>query len=218
MSDPAGTHTSDEYRIENCDVDSLRGKTILVSSAGNVPQYGVSLRLLSRAGDESDTAFVVTTTESADETARCYESVRNGSSAPELRLVDTTSEQQYISSPYGEIPTVFTPSPSDYERLTLALSDLSNSSPPRDGARHFAVRSLSPLLATDNVPQVRDALQRVTGVASDRGLCLLGVRQNVLDPETLSTISTIADGMLWVSPRSEGRLELEYFDSTDRYF
>lgn len=109
------------------------GSTVLVASTGDPSRDALGLRILRRYGTATDTAFVVTTTESADRTIETYADLEAGTDRPSLGIVDTTSEQQSVSALYGETPVVFTPSPGDLERLVLALSELSGNTPLSNG-------------------------------------------------------------------------------------
>lgn len=192
------------------------GRTILIASAGNPSQYNVDLRALCRYGGADDTALIVTTIERADQILETYGRLCSTSDRPSLRLVDTTSEQQFVSALYDETPVVYTPSPDDLERLILALSDLSENRPPASGARHFVARSLTPLLATTPTARVCTVLERISGLRSETGLCLLGLDYTAHDEETMRTVAERVDGILWITHGSTG-LEFEYRPSSGRH-
>ncbi len=193
------------------------GSTVLVASADEPSRYAVDLRALCRYGRPDDTALVVATTESADRTIETYDRVCSESERPSLGIVDTTSEQQSVAALYDETPVIFTPSPEDLERLTLALSDLSNDNPPSNGNQHLLVRSLTPILETTPVSRVCTVLERIIGLRSGDGLCLLGFDYTAHDEETVEAISEQVDGVLWVTQTSSDRVELEYRQSRGRF-
>lgn len=193
------------------------GTTVLVASAGDPARYAVTLRVLRARGTDADTAFVITTTESADRTIGTYEEIGSGADRPSLGLVDTTSEQQSVSALYGETPIVFTPSPGDLERLVLALSDLSENTSSSNGARHLVVRSLTPILSTAPTARVRTVLERITGLRSETGLGLIGLDYTAHDEETIRALADLVDGVLWVTPPSPNRLAFEYQPTRGRY-
>lgn len=190
--------------------DSLSdGATVLVASTGDPARYAICLRLLCQLGTATDTAFVVTTTESATQTIKTYTGLA-AADRPSLGIVDTTSEQQSVSALYGETPVVFTPSSDDLERLVLALSELSDNTSPSDGARHLVVRSLTPILESTATTRVCTILERITGLRSESGLCLLGLDYTAHDEETMTALADRVDGVLWVTHSAPKRLGFEY--------
>lgn len=190
--------------------DSLAtGSTVLVANAGDPAQSAVGLRLLCQYGQADDTALIVTTTESADQTIETHERLCS-SNRPSLGIVDTTSREQSVSALYGETPVVFTPSPGDLERLVIALSDLSGNGPSSSETRHLCVRSLTPILEQSSTSRVCQVLERVTGLRSETGLCLLGLDYTAHGEETMAAIAEQVDGILWVTQPTPTRLEFEY--------
>ena len=190
--------------------ESLRdGATVLVASTGDPARDAVTLHLLRSEGSTEDTAFVVTTTESADRTVAIYDRLE-GEGRPSLGLVDTTSEQQSVSALYGETPVVFTPSSGDLERLVLALSDLSDTVPPSAGRRHLVIRSLTPIVESSSPARVSAVLERIVGLRSETGLSLVGIDYTAHDEETMAGLSELVDGVLWVAQPSPGRLVFDY--------
>lgn len=192
------------------------GSTVLVASAGDPSHYAVSLRILCTNGTAEDTAFVITTTESADQSIEIYESLDAETGRPSLGIVDTMSEQQSVSALYGETPVMFTPSPGDLERLVLALSDLSDTIP-TSGVRHLVIRSLTPILAASSATRVSTVLERITGLRSETGLGLLGIDYTAHDEETMTALADVVDGVLWVTQPSSNRLAFEYQPTRSRY-
>jgi hypothetical protein len=191
--------------------DSLSGgSTVLVATAGDPSRPAVGLRILSSQGTAEDTAFVVTTTESADRTIAVYDRLGGDTGRPSISIVDTGSAQQSVSALYGETRVVYTPSPGDLERLVMALSDLADSSAPSDGARHLVIRSLTPILEASSTTRVRTVLERITGLRSESGLCLLGIDYTAHDEETMGVIVELVDGVLWVTQPSPDRLAFDY--------
>jgi KaiC/GvpD/RAD55 family RecA-like ATPase len=194
-----------------------RGSTVLVASAGDPTRHAVSLRILCAQGDAGDTALVVTTTESADRTIAVYETIDDATERPSLGIVDTTSEHQSISAPYGETPVVFTPSPGDHERLVMALSELSQRTRPTSGARHLVVRSLTPILEASSATRVRTVFERITGLRSETGLGLLGIDYTAHDEATIETVADLVDGVLWVTHPDPSRLAFDYQPTRGRH-
>lgn len=192
------------------------GSTVLVASPGVPSQFAVGLRILHTEGAAADTALVVTTTESADRTIAVYDGLDGESDRPSLGLVDTTSEQQSVSAIYGETPVVFTPSPGDLERLVLALSDLTATPNPAGAARHLVIRSLTPIIAASSTTRVRTVLQRITGLRSESGLCLIGIDYTAHDEETMTAVADLVDGVLWVTQSASDRLTFEFRSSGRR--
>lgn len=198
--------------------DSLSGgSTALVASTGDPAQHAICLRLLDWHGTAADTGVVVTTTESADQTIETYAALETETDQPSLGIVDTTSEQQSVSAPYGETPVVFTPSPGDLERLVLALSDVSETMSPSNGARHLVMRSLTPVLESAPTSRVCTVLERITGLRSEDGLCLIGLDYTAHDQETMTALADVVDGVLWITHSAPDQLEFNYQSTRNRY-
>lgn len=197
--------------------DLSGGGSILVATAGDPTRYAIGLHALCKYGDGPDTAYVVTTTRSADTTLDTYDRLCPGEGRPRLRLVDTTARQPSVPSVYGEAATIFIPSPGDLERLVIALSDLSEATPPSDGARHLLIRSLSPILEETPVERVQTVLDRVTGLRANDGLCLLGIDYTAHDESTIRSLAEHVDGILWITEsEEEDTLEFDYLPTNER--
>jgi len=217
-----GGNANSTVEIEALQVDSLPdslsgGSTVLVATTGDPSQSAVCLRILCAQGAGEDTAFVVTTTESADRTIAVYDRLGGETGHPSIGIVDTVSEQQSVSALYGETHVVFTPSPGDLERLVMALSDLSDSSAPSSGARHLVIRSLTPILESSSPTRVSAVLERITGLRSETGLGLLGIDYTAHDEETMAAIADLVDGVLWVTQPSSDRLAFDYQPTGGRH-
>lgn len=190
--------------------------TVLIASAGDPAENPLSFHLLREFGNANDTALVVTTTESADETIERYESIHPEVDRPSLGLVDTFSEHQSVTAMYGETPVVFTPSSGDLERMVVALSDLSGNAPPLSGARHLVIRSLTLILQAASTARVCTDLERITGLRSDDGLGVLGIDYTAHDEETMAAVAAQVDGVLWVTRDETDRLEFDYRPTRNR--
>lgn len=212
-----GITDTEALQVDPLPEDLGDGATVLVAVAGDPSQYAVSLRVLVAQGVTEDTALVVTTTESADRTIAVYTRLASATERPSLGIVDTTSEQQSVSALYGETPVVFTPSPGDLERLVLALSDLCDNMTPTNGARHLVIRSLTPILELSSTSRVRTVLERITGLRSESGLCLLGIDYTAHDEETMTAIADLVDGVLWVTHPTPDRLAFDYQPTRGRH-
>lgn len=202
------------WRMDTFPDDLTGGGSVLVASAGDPARYAVGLHALCEYGGGDDTAFVVTTTRSADTTLETYDRLcRDG--RPHLRVVDTTARQPSAPSIYGEATTIFIPSPGDLERLVVALSDLSEATP-SNGARHLVIRSLTPILEGTPVERVRTVLDRITGLRTNAGVCLLGIDYTAHDEATIRRLAEQVDGILWVTESGEGALEFDYLPTRER--
>lgn len=190
---------------------------VLVACHGTPAQHAVGLAALCEYGHADDTAVVVTTTEGIERTIETYDACCGAPERPTLGVVDTTSEQQSMSALYGETPVVFTPSPGDLERLVVALSELTDTQAPPNGTRHLVLRSLTPILETTATDHVCTVLERITGLRSGRGFCLLGVDYTAHDEATMRRIVEEVDGILWVTPASTGDVDLEYCPARGRH-
>lgn len=193
------------------------GATVLLAQAGDPTQKSVGLQILAAFGKSDDSAFVVSTAQSVDKTTETYEQLSPASDRSSLSVVDMTSEQQSVSAPYGDTPVVFTPDPGDIERLIIALSNLTGETPPETGDRHLLIRSLSPILEATATSLVCTALQRISGLRSDDGLCLIGFDYTAHDDETLQALTEQVDGVLWVATSESGQIEFEFEPSNRRH-
>ncbi|WP_425499370.1 DUF7504 family protein [Natronosalvus caseinilyticus] len=185
------------------------GSTVLVAGTVDPSHYALGLRALCQYGHDSESALVVTTIESADQTCSAYERVCS-TDRPLIGLVDTTSERQYVSSFYRDSPTVYTPSSADLERIVIALSDLTESKLPTTETRHLVIRSLTPLLRSSPSKRVCRVLQRITGLRTGTGIGFFGLNYTEHDKQTIAELSHHVDGILWVTQGSDHDLEFEY--------
>lgn len=193
------------------------GSTVLLASVGDPTADALGVRVLSRLVEPADTALVVTTTESADETVARADRVFDDDGQPSLGLVDTGSTQQSVESRYGTVPTVFTPSPGDLERLVVALTELSGEAPPATGGRHLLVRSLTPILEAAPTEQVCSVLQQVSGIRTDAGITLFGIDETAHDDATMDAIAEQVEGVLWVTDEPDGTHAFDYRPTTGRF-
>jgi archaellum biogenesis ATPase FlaH len=208
--------------LNRLQVDSLPdnlgdNSTVLLASAGDPTQYAICLRILLQYGTTGDTALIVTTTESADQTIDTYEHLETDVNHLSLGIVDTISEQQSVSALYGETPVVFTPSSGDLERLVLALSELSDTTPSSNRARHLVMRSITPIVNSAPITRVCTVLERITGLHSENGLSLLGLDYTTHEEETITAIAAHVDAILWVTHSSSDRLTFDYQSTRSHY-
>ncbi|MEF8779986.1 MAG: hypothetical protein V5A46_04855 [Haloferacaceae archaeon] len=210
MDENAGSTSDPTLQVDPLPDGLGRGSTVLVATSGDPSRPAVCLRVLCAQGTGGDTAVVVTTTESADRTIATYEQLGGKTGRPSISIVDTVSEQQSVSAHYGGTHVVFTPSPGDLERLVMALSELSDSAVPNSEARHLVIRSLTPILEASSVTHVSTVLERITGLRSGSGLCLLGIDYTAHDEETMAAIGKLVDGVLWATQPSPNRLAFDY--------
>lgn len=185
-----------------------RGTTVLLAGAGDPARYALALRALRRRGTAAEPALVVTTTESAEATLDAYAALQDG--GPSLALADAASSEQYVTARYDETPTAFVPSPGDLERLVVSLSELSGTRPPAGGTRHFAVRSLTPVLRSAPTGRVCTVLERITGLRSGSGVGVFGVDYTAHDENTIAALSDRVDAVLRAEWRAEDRLAFEF--------
>jgi len=193
------------------------GSTVLVAGMGDPSRHAVGFQVLSRLGDAEDRALVVTTTESADETVATAEAVHRTGDRPSLGIVDTVSKQQSVAAPTGDVPVVFTPSPGDLERLVVALTELSADDRLPEGARHLVVRSLTPVLDVVPSEQVCAVIRQLSGLRTESGVTLLGIDHTAHDEATMAALVERVDGVLRVTPDSDGGLSLEYRPASGRF-
>ncbi|WP_313691699.1 DUF7504 family protein [Halorarum halobium] len=186
------------------------GSTVLVAGTREPSLAAVCLRALHRYGRAGDGALVVTTADAAGHAIETYERLPSGTGRPSLGLVDTSGGRESVSAPYGDQPVLSTPSPGDLERLVVALSDLSRTVGSPDGTRHLVVRSLTPILDAAATDHVCTVLERITGLRSADGLCLLGVDYTAHDEVTMEAVAETVDGVLWVTRSDPDRLGFEY--------
>ncbi|WP_317176110.1 DUF7504 family protein [Halomontanus rarus] len=191
------------------------GSTILIAGTTDPSEYALGLTALCQYGQHDDSGLVVTTVDSAERTLEHYNTVCSATDRPEIGLVDTISEQQYLSAIYSDPPTVFTPSANDLERIVVALSELLDCSIFTRGSRHLIVRSLTPLLTRAPLARVCQVLQRISGLQTENGIGVYGLEYTKHDEETITELTKYVDGILWVTERSDQTLEFD-FESTRR--
>lgn len=207
-SDPEGAESA--HPLEAVPDGLAPGSTVLVASVGDPTESEQCFQVLSRLAAPEDTALVVTTTESAETTIENIESVFDTETRPSFSVVDTESRQQSISADYRGVPTVFTPSPGDLERMVVALRQLSGADPPATGDRHLVVRSLTPIIEHVPIDQLCTVLDQIAGIRTSRGLTLFGVDEIAHDDETIRALTGCVDGVLWVTVAAGGTLEVTY--------
>lgn len=198
-----------ETALERLPEGLAPGSTALLVGPTDPSTYALSLRVLGKVANDAGTAFIITTRESADETRQTFEAVRSDAAQLSLGLVDTASQQQYLTAVYDETPVVFTPSPDDLEQLVVALADLDGRATPQPDARHLVVRSLSPILANTSTDQVRATLDRITGLRTGSGLGLFGLDYTAHDEAVVADLADHVDVVYWVKRTAEGRIAFE---------
>lgn len=199
-----------KWEVESFPDEVSAGSTVLIASADDPTRYALDLHALCEFGGADDTALIVTTTEGVIETLERYEELCPESNRPSLGFVDTTGTKPSAPALYRDASTVFIPSPGDLERLVIGLSDVSENTPPADAARHLIIRSLTPILDVTPTDHVCTVLDRVIGLRSKAGLCVLGIDFTAHDEETMRAVAEQVDGILWVSEPSAETLDLEY--------
>lgn len=183
--------------------------TLLVAGTVDPTERAIGLRLLSHAGSPDDTAIVVTTTEGRDEVVARTQEYESANATPSFAVVDTVSEEQYLTAPYEDVPTVYMPSADDLERVVIALSDLTGTVVPSTGTRHFVIRSLTPMVEGATTERVCRLLERIKGLRVGDGLGIFGVDFTAHDEETMNELAAVVDRLLWVSEDNDGRLQFE---------
>lgn len=190
--------------------------TVLIAGSDEPAMYAIGLQALAQYGHAEDRGLVVTTTRSAATSLDTYTTVCPESDQPSLAFVDTVSEHQYVSAPYRDTPVVFVPSPTDLERIVMALSELTEHRPSLEGSRYFLTRSLTPLLTATSTARVCTILDRITGLQST-GRCFLGLDYTAHDEETITTLIERVDGVLWITGSAEEPLDCEYRPANGRH-
>lgn len=186
------------------------GASILVVGPIEPAEHALCLRLLGQYGAAGDTSLVVTTTASASETVDAWDEVAPAGDRPSIGVVDTTSEEQSIAATYGDVPTVFTPSSGDLERIVMAISELTGPSPPPGPSRHLAFRSLTPILHAAPTDRVCHVLDRTSGLRTGGGLGLLGVDVTAHSRTTLAKVAGAVDGVVWIERATDGNFRCEF--------
>lgn len=186
------------------------GATVLVASPDTPPLYGVVIQALVQFCEPDDAALVVTTTESADTTLETCKQDCPESERPFIGIVDTTGTRPSAPALHNDVSTVYIPSPGDLERLVIALSEVSENTPTPDADRNLLIRSLTPILDAAPIDRVHTVLDRITGLRTDGGLCLLGIDYTAHDREVAETIARKTDGVLWLSNSPSNGVKAEY--------
>lgn len=186
------------------------GATVLLVGPFDPSEHALPLRLLAEYGTSNDTALVVTTRESASATVETWEQVSTRGVRPSLGIVDTASEKQSIAATYEEVPTFFTPSSGDLERIVMALSELTETMSWTRGSRHLVFRSLTPILQEAPTERVCRVIERVSGLRTGSGLGLFGIDISAHDRTTLGAIADTVDGVVWINRTETGQFETEF--------
>lgn len=186
------------------------GSTILVVGAFDPSRHDIPLRLLSHYGTSDDFAPVVTTLASADETIETWNRISDTENRPSIGIIDTTSEEQSIAATYGDVPTYFTPSSGDLERIVMALSELSGETRPFSGSRHLVFRSLTPILQEASTERVCQVLERIAGLRTETGLGIYGIDITAHDRATLTALADTVDGVVWIGRTNDGQFESKF--------
>lgn len=182
--------------------DAIADGSTLVCCGFDPTKHALGLRALRRFGAAGDSAVVVTTERGVEATVADYTELDDGGS-PAISVVDMVSEGQSIEATYGDVPTIFTPSVGDTERLVIALSELTSPTP-IETDRHLLVRSLSPILETAAADQVGDVVERISGLRTQGGLALFGLDYTRHSERTVTQIASSVDRVLWVSRGADG--------------
>ncbi|SEO47667.1 hypothetical protein SAMN05216388_101322 [Halorientalis persicus] len=183
------------------------GATVLLCGF-DPTEYALGLRCLAQFGSTDDSAIVVTTNQGVSETSDTFSSLTGSAQGASIGVVDMVSEGQSISAAYGEVPTVYTPSQGDTERLVIGLSDLTTKIP-AGGNRHLVVRSLSPMLSATSRANVSDVVERISGLRTPDGLAVFGLDYTAHDEETVTAIAETADRVLWITEQPDGGFEMD---------
>lgn len=220
-ADARGRRISDsEEQISDVAEAIAPHSTLLVAGTVDPTEHAIGLHLLSHAGSPDDTAIVVTTTEGRDEVVAHTREYESGdvteNATPSFAVVDTVSEEQYLTAPYEDVPTVYMPSADDLERVVIALSDLTGTVVPSTGTRHFVIRSLTPMVEGATTERVCRLLERVKGLRVGEGLGIFGVDFTAHDEETMNELTSVVDHLLWVSEDSDGQLQFELRNASRR--
>jgi hypothetical protein len=214
----ARRHAADrEERLRDAAKAISPPTTILVAGTVDPTEYGLGLRLLSHAGSPDDTAVVVATTESRDAAVERIEDAEAASGVPSFAVVDTVSEDQYLTAPYEDVPTVYMPSADDLERVVIGISDLTGTVVPSTGTRHFVIRSLTPMIEGATTERVCRLLERMKGLRVGDGLGIFGIDFTAHDEATMNELTRVVDRTLWVSEDTDGRLQFELRSAGRRF-
>lgn len=216
MDSISDTGSDDAFQPITLPATLTDGASILVVSAFDPTEDALCLRILAQYGSSDDEALVVTTRSSADETIETWNQVSEGEARPSIGIVDTTSEEQSIAATYRGVPTFFTPSSGDLERIVMALSELSGASPTRSGSRHLVISSLTPILREASTERLCRVLQRIGGLRTGTGLGLYGIDATAHDRGTLTAIAETVDGVVWIDRTQAGEFETEFVSKRGR--
>lgn len=178
----------------------------------------VGMELLARYADIADGAILLTTTMDAQTSIDEYASVRD-SRKPDIAVIDTTSTEQSIPSVYSAIPMVFTPSPGDIERTSMALSDLASRLEGDRRPVHLLVDSLSDIVDDVGVESSLSLLRQAS-VPGDgvSGLTVATLAYNEHSKATVDDVTEFADSVVWVDTTEEGRKLSYQSDGRKRSF
>lgn len=206
MSNDAGTEPSG--RDLTAPGSIAASATYLVAGTLDPAAHGLPLRLLGRYAEPDDGALVVSTTESASATVERARSLRSGLPDGQLGVIDAVSREQYISALYEAVPSIYTTTPRDLERIVVALSELTTVIR-TTGSRHLVVRSLTPSFSETNADDVYRFVERVTGLRTGSGFTFLGLDLSAHDDAVVRELLQRVDGVLWADVRTDESMTVD---------
>lgn len=176
--------------------------TYLVTGTLDPAEHGLCLQILGRYAEPNDGALVVSTTESRTATIEQARSLCPKRPDNQFGVIDAVSRKQYISALYEAVPSVYTTTPRDLERIVLALSELTTVVR-TGGSRHLVVRSLTPSLSDTNTDDVCRFLERISGVRTGSGFTFVGLDLSAHDDAVVRELLQRVDGVLWADERTD---------------
>lgn len=214
---PVNRRAGDDDSIAEIADAVSQSTTMLVAGTVEPTEHALCLRILSHAVGPDDTAIVVTTTEGREQVVERVSEFESPEGTPSLAVVDTVSEDQYLTAPYADTPTVYMPSADDLERVVVGVSDLTGTVVPPTGTRHFVVRSLTPMIRGATTERVCRLLDRTTGLQAGAGLGIFGIDFTAHDEATTNALTAVVDRLLWVSEDADGQLRFELRNAGPRF-
>lgn len=186
--------------------ESLVNDTVTIVAGTDRDELShVGMGLLVRNADIVDGAILLTTTMDAETSIDECASVGD-SRKPDIAVIDTTSTGQSIPSVYSAIPTVFTPSPGDIERTSMALSDLGSRLEGDRRPVHLLVDSLSDIVDGVGVESSLSVLRQASVPSDDiSGFTVATLAYNEHSKATVDDVTEFADSVVWVETTDEGR-------------
>lgn len=127
-----------------------------------------------------------------------------------LGVIDTTADNRRDAL-YQPTPIVYRTHPGELAQITLALGELDTALTPFSSKTHFVLRSLTPILAANGCECVINVLEQlIKRQQANSSLTVFSVQYTEHSESTMTALTELADGVIWVERESNRTLQLDY--------